>query len=74
MGPALSPDRVDLDYHNLEQVHHGVEAVDAYKQLKTLTGNEKGELIKNMLKYCCLDTKSMVVVYLRLLELVKINQ
>ncbi len=70
VGPALSPDRTDLDYHNLEQVHHGTEAVDAYKQLKSLTGDERDKLIKNMLKYCCLDTKSMVVVYLKLLKLI----
>lgn len=70
VGPALSPDRPDLNYHNLEQVHHGGEAVEAYKLLKTLSGKERDDLINNMLKYCCLDTKSMVVVYLRFLELV----
>lgn len=71
VGPALSPDRPDLNYHNLDQVHHGGEAVEAYKLLKTLSGKERDELIDNMLKYCCLDTKSMVVVYLKFLELVK---
>ena len=70
VGPALSPNRADLDYHNLDQVHHGEEAVDAYKKLKDLKGKERDTLVENMLKYCCLDTKSMVVVYLRLLELV----
>lgn len=69
VGPALSPDRADLNYHNLDQVHHGEEAVEAYKKLKTLSGKERNKLIDNMLKYCCLDTKSMVVVYLKLLEL-----
>ena len=63
-----------LDYSNLNQVHHGEEAIDAYKKLKTLTGIERDELRENMLKYCCLDTKSMVVVYLRLLDLIAHHQ
>ena len=47
VDPALSPDRPDLNYHDLDQVHHGDEAVETYKLLKTLTGKECDELIDN---------------------------
>lgn len=68
--PAFFPDRDDLDYKKLNQVHHGQEAIDAYKLLRILKGKEREELIENMLKYCCLDTKAMVVLYLKFLELI----
>ena len=67
--PAFFPNRPDLDYTKLSQVHHGGEAIEAYKELATLTGSERNELISNMLKYCCLDTKAMVVLYLKFIEL-----
>ena len=69
--PAYYPNREDLNYSNLNQVHHGGEAMEAYETLAALTGNERAELIKNMLKYCCLDTKAMVVLYLKYVELVQ---
>ena len=67
--PAFFPGREDLDYKRLSQVHHGGEAIEAYKELATLTSDERDELISNMLKYCCLDTKAMVVLYLKYIEL-----
>ena len=66
--PSFFPNRADLNYNNLTQVHHGQEATDAYKLLRTLKGKEKDELIVNMLKYCCLDTKAMVVLFLKFRE------
>lgn len=67
--PAFFQDRCDLNYENLQQVHHGEEALDAYKKLRTLDEKEKNKLKNNMLKYCCLDTKAMVVLYLKFREL-----
>ena len=69
--PAFFPGREDLNYKNLDQVHHGGEAIEAYKKLAKLTGKERDELRENMLKYCCLDTKAMVVLYLKYVDLTK---
>lgn len=69
--PAFFPGRKDLNYGNLSQVHNGTEAMSAYKKLRNLTGPERDELIDNMLKYCHLDTLSMVVLYLKYKELSK---
>ena len=43
-------------------------------KIEQRTGIERDELRENMLKYCYLDTKSMVVVYLRLLDLIAHHQ
>lgn len=67
--PAFFPDRYDLNYKNLQQIHHGEEALEAYKKLRLLNEDERNELKNNMLKYCCLDTKAMVVLYLKFREL-----
>ena len=68
--PALFPDDESLNYHNLNQVHKGDEASQAYLTLKTLDEKSKKELVKNMLKYCELDTYAMVKIYLKLYEMV----
>ncbi len=69
--PSFFPNRPDLNYKNLSQVHHGGEAIDAYKLLRTLKGEERETLIQNMLKYCHLDTKAMVVLFIKFKELCK---
>ena len=61
--PALYPNDPTLDYHNLEQVHKGDEASNAYLSLKNLPKEEQDILRYNMLKYCCLDTYAMVKIY-----------
>ena len=61
--PALFPNDPTLDYHNLEQVHKGDEASNAYLSLKNLDKSEEQRLRDNMLKYCCLDTYAMVKIY-----------
>ena len=66
--PSFFPDRDDLNYNNLNQVHHGQEAIDAYKLLRIIEGKDREELIDNMLKYCYLDTKAMVVLFLKFRE------
>ncbi len=67
--PAFFPNRSDLDYHALDQVHRGDEAIEAYKRLRDLKGDDNKTLRENMYKYCCLDTKAMVVLYLKYLDL-----
>lgn len=67
--PALFPNNPTLNYKNLGQVQHGDQASASYKLLKTLNQTQKDQLIKDMLAYCCLDTKAMVAVYFKLKEL-----
>jgi len=64
--PALFPNDPKLDYHNLDQVHKGDEASDAYLSLKELSKEEENKLRYNMLKYCELDTYAMVKIYEKL--------
>ncbi len=66
--PALFPNDPSLDYHNLEQVHKGDEASNAYLSLPTLSSDEQNKLRYNMLRYCELDTYAMVKIYYKLLE------
>lgn len=68
--PALFPNEKDLDYHNLEQVHKGDEASNAYLSLKNLSKEDEQILRKNMLKYCSLDTYAMVKIYEKLKEVI----
>ena len=68
--PALFPNDPSLDYHNLDQVHKGDEASNAYLSLSTLPSNEEKKLRKNMLKYCELDTYAMVKIYDKLKSIV----
>ena len=68
--PALFPNDSKLDYHNLDQVHKGDEASNAYLSLPTLSKEEQEELRLNMLKYCKLDTYAMVKIYEKLKEVI----
>ena len=69
--PSLFPDDPNLDYHNLDQVHKGDEASNAYLSLKDLSKEEQEVLRSNMLKYCALDTYAMVKIYEKLKEVTK---
>ena len=57
-------------YEKLDQVHHGVEAMEGLERLSHLQGEEQGKLIKDLKAYCRLDTLSMVQIYVKLLELI----
>ncbi len=69
--PALFPDDPSLNYHNLEEVHNGSEAMNAYANMGNLTQEEQESLRRNLLKYCGLDTYAMVKIYEKLLESVE---
>ena len=69
--PALFPDDPSLDYHNLELVHNGSEAMDIYANLGKKSKEEQSIIRKNLLKYCYLDTYAMVKIYDKLIEIVK---
>ena len=66
--PALFPNDPSLDYHNLELVHNGTEAMDYFKSLSNLNDEE---LKERLLKYCELDTYAMVKIYEKLKEVIK---
>ena len=66
--PALFPNDPSLNYHNLEEIHNGGEAMNAYATMGDLTKEEQESLRKNLLKYCGLDTYAMVKIYEKLLE------
>ncbi len=61
--PALFPNDELLNYHNLENVHNGAEAMNAFKNLSKLDEYKKIEMRKSLLKYCELDTFAMVKIW-----------
>ena len=66
--PALFPDDEELNYHNLEQIHNGVEASDSFSTIMNLPEEKREEVRKNLLKYCGLDTYAMVKILQKLKE------
>ncbi len=69
--PALFPNNPSLDYHNLEGVHNGGEAMTIFPQIKNMPKQEAEKARHNLLKYCELDTFAMVKVWEKLNEVVK---
>ena len=68
--PALFPDDPALDYHNLEQIHNGGEAMSIFPKIKEMPPEEAERTRHNLLKYCELDTYAMVKVWERLRNVV----
>lgn len=66
--PALFPDDSSLNYHNLDMVHNGSEAMNSYANLSKLDDEKQKVLRYNMLKYCELDTYAMVKIYNKIKE------
>lgn len=66
--PALFPNDPSLDYHNLEEIHNGGEAMNAFPAMEKMSGEELERTRKNLLKYCELDTFAMVKVWEKLKE------
>jgi len=69
--PALFPNDPELDYHSLEGVHNGSEAMSIFPQIKDMPEEEKAKARENLLRYCHLDTLAMVRVWEKLVSLVK---
>ena len=61
--PAIFPDDPELDYHNLEGVHHGGEAMTLFPKIKDMPPEEQAKARHDLLKYCELDTYAMVKVW-----------
>ena len=67
--PAIYPNDPELDYHNLEGVHNGGEAMNVFPLIKDMPPAEQELARKNLLKYCELDTYAMVKIWQKFKEL-----
>lgn len=61
--PAMFPGDPSLDYHHLEGVHNGSEAMDIFPQIQHMCPEEQRKARQNLLKYCELDTYAMVKIW-----------
>ncbi len=61
--PAICPDDPELDYHGLEGVHNGSEAMTVFPEIQYMTPEEQERTRRNLLAYCRLDTLAMVKVW-----------
>lgn len=68
--PALFPDEPSLNYHNLEGVHNGSEAMSIFPEIKNMPKAEAEAARQNLLRYCELDTYAMVKVWEKLKSLI----
>ena len=66
--PALFPDDPELDYHNLEGIHNGVEAMSIFPKIKDMAPEEAAKARQNLLNYCKLDTYALVKIWEKLTE------
>ena len=64
--PAMFPNDPELDYHNLEGVHNGGEAMSIYPKIQYMSEDEQKIARHNLLKYCELDTYAMVKVWYKI--------
>ncbi|GHV08249.1 hypothetical protein AGMMS50229_16360 [Campylobacterota bacterium] len=68
--PAIDPD-MQKAYDNLDGVHNGGDAMEAYANLQYMTAEEAARTRQSLLKYCELDTLAMVKIVQKLKELVR---
>ena len=61
--PAIFPNDPALDYHNLEGVHNGSEAMSIFPKIQYMSPEDQTRARHNLLKYCELDTYAMVKVW-----------
>ncbi len=69
--PALFPNDPALDYHNLDQIHNGGEAMTIFPQIQYMNEEDKATARHNLLKYCELDTFAMVKLWEKLKEVLE---
>ena len=69
--PALFPNDPSLDYHNLDLIHNGTEAMSSFREMENMTEEELEYTKERLLKYCELDTYAMVKIYHKLKEVIK---
>ena len=67
---ALFPNDPALDYHNIDQIHNGGEAMTIFPQIQYMSEEDKATTRHNLLKYCELDTFAMVKLWEKLQEVI----
>lgn len=67
--PAMCGDDPELDYHALEHIHNGGEAMAAYATLHIQPSDEIERIRAALLAYCRLDTLAMVKILEKLYEM-----
>ena len=68
--PALFPNDPSLDYHNLDLIHNGSEAMNEFANMGKLKKEDQEYLRERLLRYCELDTYAMVKIWEKLKEIV----
>jgi hypothetical protein len=71
--PALFPDDPALNYHSLDQIHNGTEAMTIFPKIKDMPPEEAEKTRRNLLEYCKLDTYAMVKVWEELVRVCQIH-
>ncbi len=61
--PAICPNDPELDYHQLEGIHNGSEAMSIFPEIRFMPPEERDRARRNLLAYCRLDTLAMVRVW-----------
>ena len=61
--PAICPCDPELDYHGLEGVHNGEEAMSVFPQIRYMEPAEQERTRRSLLAYCRLDTLALVKVW-----------
>ncbi len=67
--PGLFPNDPELDYHNLDIIHNGGEAMTMYENILAYEPEERLKIREALLAYCKLDTYAMVKILSKLYEL-----
>ena len=65
----MCPDDPELDYHNLEGISNGGEAMCAYETLHLQAPEDIERIRRQLLAYCRLDTLAMVKVLEKLFDM-----
>ena len=68
--PALFPNDESLNYHNLDLIHNGAEAMSEFADLENKSQEEQSYIRERLLRYCELDTFAMVKIYEKLLNII----
>lgn len=69
--PAIFPDDPALNYHNLEEIHNGDDAMTIFPLIKDMPPQQQEKTRKNLLEYCKLDTLAMVKIWQELVTVSK---